>query len=204
MKRLFFICLTLALAVTSAAYAQQAPNLTRGTTLNVLAGGTFTSGTQQPNFGGAFGWEFMPRLTFETTMKWLVPDNGAEAFSAIVTAQVPLVTGRKIVPFLTAGAGAHRATYDLTQDNVPDFYRNRAGGVGAVESAHKSFVDPAVVFGGGVSLFATRKISLRPEVEVTTVWNAGKTYTMTSAAVRFAYHFELHRVTPAVRASNAR
>jgi hypothetical protein len=203
MKRLVCLCVTLALAIAGEAYAQ-GPDLTRGTTLNALAGGTFTSTTQQGNFGGAFGWELAPRVSLETTMKWLVPDNGAEAFSAIVTAQVPLVTGRKIVPFLVAGAGANRATYDLSQNNVPEFYRNRANEVGAVEGAHKSFLDPAIVFGGGISFFATRHISLRPEVEVMTVWNAGKTYTTTSAAVRFAYHFELHRVTPALRSPKAR
>ena len=203
MKRVVGFCIALACAWPIAAHAQ-APEPTRSTTLNVLGGATFSSGTQQPNFGGAFGWEFTPRFAVETTMKWLVPNKGAEGFSAIMTAQVPLVTGKKVRPFLSAGAGANRATYDLSRSDVPEFYLNRFGDVGAIESSHKAFVDPAVVFGGGVSIFATRHISVRPEVEVMTVWDSGKTYTTTSAAVRLAYHFELNRTSPAIGVPHAR
>jgi len=193
MKRRVCLCVALALAVPVLAYAQ-GPDLRHGTTLNVLAGGTFSSEAQQPVFGGAFGWELKPRFHIETTMKWFVPDNGAEGFSAIVTAQVPLTTLSRVVPYLSAGAGASRATFDLSSSEVPAFYRNRVEDVGSVESSHKTFVDPAIVFGGGVSFFPTRHLSLRPEVETMMVWDAGKTYFTTSVAVRLAYHFELHGV----------
>jgi hypothetical protein len=55
------------------------------------------------------------------------------------------------------------------------------------------------VFGGGVSLFASRRISIRPDVETMLVRADGQSYFVTTFAARLAYHFEEHPVTPARR-----
>jgi hypothetical protein len=190
------MCVTLMLGLTGAAEAQ-GPDLRRCTTLNFLVGGSVGSETTQALLGGAFGWELLPRFSLETTTKWMVPDRGAEAFSALVTAQVQLSPRRKVVPFLTAGAGVLRASYDMETSVMPAFYARRMEqGSGPVSGTRRTFVDPAFVFGGGVSLFASRHVSVRPEVEAMIVHEDGRTRMTTSVAVRAGYHFETHRVTP--------
>jgi hypothetical protein len=198
MKRWFCagMCVTLVLGLTSPVEAQ-GPDLRRCTTLNLLMGGSVGSEATQPLLGGAIGWELLPRFSLETTMRWMVPDRGAEAFSALVTAQVQLSPRQTLVPFLTAGAGALRASYDLDNSVIPAFYASRMKeGSGPASGTRRTFVDPAFVFGGGVSVFASRHVSVRPEVEAMFVHEDGRTRTMTSVAVRVAYHFETHRVTP--------
>ena len=198
MKRRFCVgmCVTLVVGLTATAEAQ-GPDLRRCTTLNLLVGGSVGSETAQPMLGGAIGWELLPRFTVETTMKWMVPDRGTEAFSALVTAQVQLSPRQTFVPFITAGAGALRASYDLQTSVVPAFYTRRNGEEpGPVSGTRRTFVDPAFVFGGGVTVFASRHVSVRPELEAMFVHEDGRTHTTTSVAVRVAYHFETHRVTP--------
>ena len=180
-----------------AAGQAQGPDLSRCTTANFLVGASVGNETTQALFGGAVGWELLPRLSFETTTKWMVPERGAEAFSAMVTAQVPLLGRRKFAPFVMAGAGVLRASYDLEQSAVPLFYARRMEDTGGpVTETRRTFVDPAFVFGGGISMFASRHVSIRPEVEAMVVHEDGRTRTTTSIAVRVAYHFETHRVTP--------
>src|SRR5688572_33216279 len=120
------LCVTLLLGLTATAEAQ-GPDLRRCTTLNFLLAGSVGSETTQPLLGGAFGWELLPRFSVETTMKWMVPDRGAEAFSGLVTAQVMLSPRQTFVPFVTAGAGVLRASYDLETSVVPAFYTRRNG-----------------------------------------------------------------------------
>jgi len=190
------MCVTLVLGLTGAAEAQ-GPDLRRCTTLNLLAGGSVGAETTQALLGGAIGWQMLPRFSLETTMKWMVPDRGAEAFSALVTAQVQLSQRQTFVPFLTAGGGVLRASYDMETSVMPAFYARRTEeGSGPVSGTRRTFVDPAFVFGGGVNLFASRHVSVRPEVEAMFVHEDGRTRTTTSVAVRVAYHFETHRVTP--------
>jgi DnaK suppressor protein len=190
------MCVTLVLGLTTTAEAQ-GPDLRRCTTLNLLTGGSVGSEATHALLGGAIGWELLPRFSVETTMKWMVPDRGTEAFSALVTAQMQLSQRQTFVPFLTAGGGVLRASYDMETSVMPAFYARRMeGGSGPASGTRRTFVDPAFVFGGGVSMFASRHVSVRPEVEAMIVHEDGRTRTTTSVAVRFAYHFETHRVTP--------
>jgi hypothetical protein len=197
MKRLFRLGSTAAmiLAMPSAGFAQ-GPDLSHCTTANLLLGGTAGRDVRQPLFGGAVGWELMPHFFLETTVKWLVPDKGADAFSAIVSAQIPLTGRQTVVPFFTAGAGAHRASFDIDRSAIPAFYARRLIDPGTMAGTQRSFVDPAFVTGGGVSIFASRHVSIRPEVEVMLVRHSSENYVLTSVGVRVAYHFETHRVTP--------
>ena len=100
------------------------------------------------------------------------------------------------MPFLTLGAGVHSASFDVGKSVIPEFYARRLTDPALMAGTRQTFTDPAFVAGGGVSLFASRHISVRPEVEVMLVPNDSETYVITSFTVRLAYHFELHRVTP--------
>jgi hypothetical protein len=196
MKRLFRLGSTavMILALPSAGFAQE-PDLSHCTTANLLVGGAAGRDVRQPLFGGAVGWELTPHFFLETTVKWLVPDRGADAFSAIVSAQIPLTGRRTVVPFFTAGAGAHRASFDIDNSRIPTFYARRLSEAGTMAGTHRSFVDPAFVTGGGVSVFVSRHVSVRPEVEVMLVRHSSENYVLTSVGVRLAYHFETHRIT---------
>jgi hypothetical protein len=197
MTRLFRLgsCVAVILAMPTVVRAQ-GPDLSRCTTANLLVGGAAGQEVRQPLFGGAVGWELTPHFFLETTTKWLVPDRGADAFSAMVTAQIPWTGRQTVVPFFTAGAGAHRASFDIDRSRIPSFYARRLSEPGMMAGTHRSFVDPAFVAGGGVSIFASRHVSVRPEVEVMLVHHGSENYVLTSVSVRLAYHFETHRVTP--------
>ena len=196
MKRLFPLASCLALVVAAPLTAQaQAPDFTRCTTANFFGGAATAPDMSQGLFGGAVGWEMTRRLSAEMTTKWLVPERGAEAFSAIGTMQFALTGRQTFVPFLTLAPACiclvRRRQQRDSRVLHPSSHRARADG-----GTRQTFTDPAFVAGGGVSLFASRHISVRPEVEVMLVPNDSETYVITSFTVRLAYHFELHRVTP--------
>ena len=203
MKRLISVGLGTALMLLQATgtHAQSvAPDFTRCTTVNFLGGVAMASSSETaPILGGAIGWELLPKLTIETSMKWQVPDRGEEAFTAAFTAQLRLAPGRRIVPFVSGGLGVHSATYDSKQSEIPEFYRLRMTETGPMADTTPRFTDPAVVFGGGVSFFAGRHVSIRPEVETVWVHDASQHRFITTAAVRLAYHFERHLVTPILK-----
>lgn len=127
-----------------------------------MGGVSFSGSDPAGVLGGAVGWELTARLNIEVTTRWLMPNDGADAFAFMFTAQ------------------------RMTPPGVPSGSKER-------------FTDPAVVFGGGVSIFASRNVSIRPEVETIWLRSDGMNYFVTSATVRFAYHFEEHRITAAVR-----
>ena len=190
MKRLFTLASCLSLIASAPLIVQaQTPDFTRCTTVNVLGGAATAPDMSQAQLGGAVGWEMTPRLSAEMTAKWLVPKRGAEAFSAIGTMQVALTGRGTFVPFLTGGAGVRQASFGV-ESEIPEFYARR------LTDPWQSVTDPAFVAGGGVLIFASRHVSVRPEVEVMWVPSDSETYMITSFTIRLAYHFELHRVTP--------
>jgi len=90
----------------------------------------------------------------------------------------------------------HHASFDVAKGGTPDFYARRLTASALMAGSSQSFTDPAFVAGGGLSIFTSRHISLRPEVEVMLVPSDSQTYVITSFTMRLAYHFERHRVTP--------
>ena len=173
--------------------AQSTMDFRRCTTANFAGGVSFADGDQTGVFGGAFGWELTSRLNIETTAKWLVPEDGADAFAFLFTAQMPLRARGTFVPFVSGGMGVYSASFESGSSSIPEFYSQRMSG-----RSVERFTDPAFVLGGGASIFASRNVSIRPEVEIIWVTDDGS-YFVTSAMVRVAYHFEKHRITPSVR-----
>jgi hypothetical protein len=201
MKRLFIAgsCGMFLLATAAAVEAQSTPDFTRCTTANFMGGVSFADRDQTGVLGGAIGWELTPRLNIEATTRWLLPKNGADAFAVTFTAQMPLLSRRTFVPFVSGGMGVYSASFDKDSSAIPEFYGQRMTPPGVPAGPTERFTDPAFVFGGGLSIFAARNVSIRPEVETIWVRDNGMNHFVTSATVRFAYHFELHRTTPALR-----
>jgi len=93
------------------------------------------------------------------------------------------------VPFVTAGVGLYRASYETAVGNVPEFYRHRMSQT-AGPGMTMTFTDPTFVFGGGLNVFVTRHIAIRPDVETMIVVRDSSSHVVTAAAVHLAYHFE--------------
>lgn len=200
MKRLFVAgsCGLFLLATAAAAGAQSTTDFTRCTTANFISG--VSLGDDQTGvFGGAVGWELTARFNIEASTRWLVPKNGADAFAVLFTAQRPLVGRRTFVPFVSGGMGVYSASFEAGSTGIPEFYSQRMTPPGVPSGSAERFTDPAFVVGGGVSIFASRNVSVRPEVETIWLRSDGRNYVVTTAMVRFAYHFEEHRITAAVR-----
>jgi hypothetical protein len=171
----------------------------RGTTLNVFGGLTAGSGDLGALAGGALGWEVTPRMALEGSGAWSEFGPDSHAFSAAFRALVPLRASRSVAPFVAAGAGLYRASFRQGDASAPEFYRRRLGERDGTLARAAAFTDPSVVFGGGVNVFLTRQIALRPEVDATVVMRNGRAHTLAEARVHFAYHFEDHPITPRLR-----
>ena len=85
----------------------------------------------------------------------------------------------------------YRAFYDLARSTVPAFYRDRVDS-GNAAGTTVSFVDPMMIVGAGVNIFATPHFALRPQVEAFVVMRGSQRYVATAFTVRAAYNLE-HR-----------
>jgi hypothetical protein len=168
-----------------------------GTTLNVFAGTGTDASRTDPLVGTSVGWEITPVTVVEGSGSWLRRGPGAEAFAAALKVQTGLNLSRAAVPFLEAGVGLYRATFEPTAQTVPDFYRRRMPAIAASLGATATFTDPSVVLGGGVNVFVTPHIAIRPDVETMIVRADGHSHFVTAVAVHMAYHFESHPVAQA-------
>jgi hypothetical protein len=166
-----------------------------GTTLNVFGGATGASGDRAAIAGGAFGWEIRPWFAIEGGGTWLDWGKQAHAFAPSMSAQVALLTPRPFVPFLTGGIGLYHASFNRLDNAMPAFYRRRMAGMSGLPS-RVIFTDPSVLGGGGVNMFINRHWTLRPEIVATVVMRDSRNFVVTTGAVRLAYHFEDHPVTP--------
>jgi hypothetical protein len=80
----------------------------------------------------------------------------------------------------------------VNMPQIPMFYAQRMGNVqlgadGWMSS--RSFTDPAVVFGGGVTFNATRSLYVRPEARALMVVGDGDTYTVGFVTLRMGFRF---------------
>jgi hypothetical protein len=167
-------------AATLAGFAPHASGQTvgnadwhRGTTLAGFIGAASSQSVTDSAAGVTVGWEFTPHLAIEGRGLWLDAGPGADAFTALLGARVPILPGRLIGPFVNGGVGLYRATSD--------------GG---------SFDDFDLAVGSGADIALGGRLALRPEVTVLFV-TTGATRTIPVFGVYLAYHFESHPITPA-------
>lgn len=189
-------------SATASAQTDPATMWRHGTTLNVF-GGMARSIDTGPLAGGALGWEVTPRIAIEGSGTWFEWGHGSHGFGAAMLALVPLRRSRPVVPFLAGGAGLHRAWYEAADARMPEFYHRRISDRPGGFSGTTVFTDPSLVFGGGVALFVSPHIAIRPDVNATVVMRSSHARVMATAAVHLAYHFEDHP-TALARSGNGR
>ena len=173
-------------------YAQTPPiDWHRGTTLAGFVGAASAASDTDAAAGASIGWEVTPRFGVEGRGFWMRAGVDQEAFSATVAGRAAIRTGRPFVPFAALGVGLYYASFDSQATNVPSFYRDRMTSPGAPHA----FTDFALSFGGGVDVFLSRHLSLRPELTVLLATTTSDARAVTVYGAQFAYHFEDHPIT---------
>jgi Outer membrane protein beta-barrel domain len=192
LARAFAIALAI-LSVANGASAQQAPagDWQHGTLLTGFLGAQSASSDLNGGAGLGLGWEMTRRLAFEGRATWFpVNNDGPSDFAATLTANVPLMAARRVAPFVTAGAGMYRATFNSSSSEIPEFYRLRMpDGPGT-----HTFQDFLVTMGGGVNVFVGRHVAIRPDVSLMLVTTTSDVRPVGTMGVQFVYHFEPHPV----------
>jgi hypothetical protein len=182
----------MALVAPASAQTVSGNEWSHGTTLDVFGGGATTSAETRGVLGAAVGWEINHWVELEGTGAWLAARQGDEAFAAELKVIASLTRPNRVVPFLGAGVGMYRASFDATSSALPDFYQRRI--VGSPLGASQTFADPSFVFAGGVNVFTGQHFSIRPDLSVRLVTRASDTYAVAMATVYVTYHFEVHDV----------
>lgn len=173
--------------------APEAEDWSRGTTLAGFAGVLVDGATADPVTGAALGWEIAPHLSVEGQGAWVRMGDGAGAFAGQIRARVPLRRHQPLVPYAVGGIGVYRATFDGGAAVGHQFYRRRTGARAPAGGA--VFDDFMAVAGGGVDLFLTRRLALRPEVTALIVTDSGDARVVPLATVQLVYHFTTQPVT---------
>jgi hypothetical protein len=183
------------LASSSRAQTVDVPNVwSHGTRLAASAGLASASSDTGGLVGTAIAWEITPRLSVEGMGLWLDRKDATSTFAAALMAEMSLLPPHPLAPFVEAGFGFYRSSFDARRETVPSFYRDRM--TAAVATSGATFTDPAFVFGVGLSVFAARHLAIRPQMDVFVVTRSSRTYVVYTAAVQVAYHFENHPITP--------
>ena len=105
------------------------------------------------------------------------------------------MTDHRALPFLTAGFGLYHASFDSADTAAPKFYLDRFTST-ADAAPRQKFTDPAFVTGGGVNLFVSQNLAVRPQAEAMFVVRDGQTHVVPVFSVHVAYHFGDHPITP--------
>ena len=194
-SRLAIVALAASLiGFASPASAQPAPAAPEnpwrhGTTLGLSAGSATDSSDTRATLGAGVGWEFNQRIELEGSGAWLAARAGDSAFAAELKMVANLRRPAPVVPFLSAGIGMYRASFETTNGAMPTFYQRPAD---SSAGTLRTFTDPSFVFAGGIDIFASGHFSVRPEVSVRLVTHASSVYPVTMVRLHATYHFELH------------
>ena len=93
--------------------------------------------------GLSLGWEMTPRFGLEGRGTWLSTPAGVTAFAAAFGARMAFVSARPILPFVSAGIGFYRTTFEAPSSfAMPHFYRQRMGGTGLVSETSTTLSSP--------------------------------------------------------------
>jgi hypothetical protein len=146
-------------------------------------------------FGGAAGWQVNPWFGIEGNATWLDRSGSENGFAAAIATHVNLLSRQTAVPFAKAGFGLYHASLRLNDEQAPAFYRQRLQSNDTDPNSRQSFTDPAFVVGGGMDIFLSRHVALRPEAEAMFVLHEGDSRTMGVFTLHLVYHFEDHPIT---------
>jgi hypothetical protein len=122
----------------------------------------------------------------------MVPRQQDSAFAAELKAMQNLRWPATIVPFVGAGIGLYRASFDTTKAIPPSFYARRM--TPSELGKQTTFTDPSFVVETGINIFPEQHLSIRPGLSVRLVTRDSNTYAVTTVGVNMAYHFEARRL----------
>jgi len=185
------------MAVSSPVWAQQtaasSADWQHGTTLVGFGGVQSASSKVNPAAGAGFGWEVTRRFALEGRATWFNVNGGLSDFAATLSTHVPLASARPVVPFVSAGVGMYRASFDSTSSVVPEFYQNRMAD-GVPGRGSRAFQDFLVTLGGGVNIFLSNHFALRPEANVMVVTDWSDSRRVGVFGVQVVYHIDQHPI----------
>lgn len=108
--------------------------------VSVRSGVASGSGETGASIGGAFTWDFSPRIGIETGAVYTDRGRDANAWSADARMVVTLVPSGRARPYAAAGAGIYRAMFDLDR-SFDTFMRQQMGGQPFDRQAMTQFVN---------------------------------------------------------------
>lgn len=183
------------LSLSQGAWAQGRPvaDWQHGSTLVGFLGTQSASSKTNAAAGVGLGWELTRHFALEGRGTWFRVNEGPSDFAATLAAHVPLMSPGLAVPFVSAGAGMYRATFDSTASGIPDFYRLRMPD-GVPAASNRTFQDFLATFGGGVNVFVANHFALRPEASVMVVTTRHDSRALGVYSVQMVYHFEAHKI----------
>lgn len=189
------VTVSLALVLPASAQNDRPPAGERGTELDALIGAGSTTTHTGPLLAGIAGWRVTSWARAEARGAWLMRGTGADAFAADLGAAINVAFVQRMSPYVGAGVGLYRATFDSPAAEMSGFYRRRLGET-LVTGQSRSFTDPAFRLSAGVDWRLTDRIFLRPEASALFVRRDGRGETMGIFGVRLGYRFEDRPVTP--------
>ena len=208
---------TYVLVAAASAAAGQEPGLRTG--VAVVPGAAFDSADTGPSVGGAITVDLSPRFALEINGTFADRGAGADALSVQAGLLANLSSGDvRVQPFIAAGGGFYRASFDLTAQrffggmtgpfgpgvtpcggtgvcpygSVPAFYGRRMGLVTAAGADGRwttTFTDPAFHLGGGVRINVTPHVFIRPELRGLFVAADDDVQSLGAVSVGFGYRF---------------
>jgi hypothetical protein len=189
-----------ALLGAAPAHAQGTEPGGTASTIAFVGGGATTASTAGALLGGTVVYDLNRRLALEGQGAWFDRGPRAEAYMANASLLVNLVPrGRPAVPYLAAGAGVYRASFDVPSlggvwalDGMPRFYARRLATMPfrpAVAFEARTFTDPVVTMGGGVRVTLATHLELRPDARAIVVLDGGNSHTVGILGLNIGYRF---------------
>jgi len=193
------VAMAVALAVPAA--GQDASQDGRATALAVTAGVSRANETTHGVFGGDALFELTAHFALQGAGRWMDRGPHPGAYAAELCAVFGYAGTRETaVPYVSAGVGFHRRTFESAgAGEIPAFYRRRLGPGGGTFGERRTLTDPTFVVGTGVDVALSRTVTVRPDLRALFVLNDGRHDTVYLATVSLGFRFEHKPVTPSRR-----
>lgn len=220
MRKTSLILTLVTCAVVAAASVASGQEVGVRTGVAVVPGAAFDSANTGPSIGGAITVELSSRFAVEGSGTYVDRGAGATALNVQAGVVANLITSNeRVLPFIAAGAGVYRASFDLAAQrffggtgaqfgagsslcggtamcpygNMPTFYGRRLGAMNTPGIGGtwptRTFTDPAVHLGGGVRINLTPNVFIRPEVRGLFVVADNAVESLGAVSAAFGYRF---------------
>jgi hypothetical protein len=176
-------------------------NLFSRATSLVAGGGVAADDGQADSWlGGGVSWQAWRHVAVGASGLWQDRPGEASGFGGDLTVEFLVAPSRAPVkPFVRAGIGAYRATFDADLDSgadVPTFYRRRMPMSADPDAPAGTFTDTSWVLGFGLDIPVSRHLSIRPDARFMWVTANDDSHVIAFIGVHVGYRIESHPVTP--------